>query len=139
MYAFSSKSVINVQAILFTESDRVVLVRHTYGRKPLLVLPGGILGRDEQPRQGIIREVGEELGAVPDIHGLLTATRGSWLITLTYYGVVQQVSRRSKEICEVQVVDSDTLRELIRLGEAAVPLEALSSLNAIQSQTRATV
>lgn len=46
---------------VLVEGDRVLLVRHTYGRRSW-DLPGGGLNRDEPPLSGARREMGEELG-----------------------------------------------------------------------------
>ena len=49
-----------VQAIVWTERQTVVLVRHTY--MPGWHLPGGGRKRRETPRQAVIRELQEEIG-----------------------------------------------------------------------------
>ena len=46
---------------LITDEDRVLLVRHTYGRG-WWDLPGGAIGRGELPRKAAHREMTEELG-----------------------------------------------------------------------------
>ena len=46
---------------VLVERDRVLLVRHTYGRRSW-DLPGGALKRGESPLSGARREMGEELG-----------------------------------------------------------------------------
>jgi 8-oxo-dGTP pyrophosphatase MutT (NUDIX family) len=46
---------------VLVEGDRVLLVRHTYGRRSW-DLPGGALKRGEPPLSGARREMGEELG-----------------------------------------------------------------------------
>jgi 8-oxo-dGTP pyrophosphatase MutT (NUDIX family) len=51
----------SVVVIAFDESDRVLLVRHSYGR-PGWSLPGGGMNRDERPERAAVREIGEELG-----------------------------------------------------------------------------
>lgn len=57
----------SVVVIAFDDRDRVLLVRHSYGRKVWL-LPGGGIGRGEQPERAAEREIREELGcAVTDL------------------------------------------------------------------------
>jgi 8-oxo-dGTP pyrophosphatase MutT (NUDIX family) len=46
---------------LLTAEDRVLLVRHTYGRRSWDV-PGGAVKRDEPPLEAARREMREELG-----------------------------------------------------------------------------
>jgi 8-oxo-dGTP pyrophosphatase MutT (NUDIX family) len=47
--------------VAFDERGRVLLVRHSYGPTSWS-LPGGGIGRDEDPAQGAAREIREELG-----------------------------------------------------------------------------
>lgn len=50
----------SVNVIAFDEAGRVLLVRHSYGR-PMWMLPGGGIGRAEDPLLAAIREFREEL------------------------------------------------------------------------------
>jgi 8-oxo-dGTP pyrophosphatase MutT (NUDIX family) len=50
---------------VITDRDRVLLVRHTYGR-PKWDLPGGTIKRRERPRDTARREMAEELGITLD-------------------------------------------------------------------------
>ena len=49
-----------VHAVALTPVGRVVLVRHTYAKG--WRLPGGGIGRREEPREAILRELEEEIG-----------------------------------------------------------------------------
>lgn len=51
-----------VKVMLFNEHDELLLVRNTYGRTDLFLLPGGGVHRREAPEQAAAREVREELG-----------------------------------------------------------------------------
>lgn len=50
-----------VSLVLRDETGRVLLVRHSYG-PPGWALPGGGIGRNENPAEGARREMREELG-----------------------------------------------------------------------------
>ena len=63
----------SVIVLAVDEQGRVLLVRHSYG-KPLWSLPGGGIGRSEDPLLAAIREIREELGcAIEDLRELATA------------------------------------------------------------------
>jgi len=57
----------SVNVIAFDDQGRVLLVRHSYG-PPVWALPGGGIGRGEDPQLAARREFREELGC--DIAGL---------------------------------------------------------------------
>src|SRR4051794_41709999 len=48
--------------LLHDGGGRVLMVRHTYGKRDEWELPGGSLGRREAPQDGAAREAHEELG-----------------------------------------------------------------------------
>jgi 8-oxo-dGTP pyrophosphatase MutT (NUDIX family) len=54
--------------VLRDAAGRVLLVRHTYGDRRAWELPGGWVGREEDPVAAARREAREELGA--DVPGL---------------------------------------------------------------------
>ena len=51
-----------VKVMLFDEAGALLLVRHSYGRTDLWMLPGGGIHRGEAPAIAAAREVLEELG-----------------------------------------------------------------------------
>ena len=51
----------SAHVIAFDEAGRVLLVRHSYGR-PVWTVPGGGVGRSEEPAAAAAREFCEELG-----------------------------------------------------------------------------
>lgn len=53
---------LGVKVMLFNASGELVLIRNSYGRTDLFVLPGGGVERFEAPEQAAVREIGEELG-----------------------------------------------------------------------------
>src|SRR4051812_31120120 len=48
--------------MLFNEAGELLLIRNSYGDCGLFVLPGGGVGRRENPEAAAVREVREELG-----------------------------------------------------------------------------
>ena len=55
-----------VKVMLFDDEGRIVLIRNSYGRSDLFVLPGGGIHRSETPIDAARREVCEELGCAID-------------------------------------------------------------------------
>ena len=51
-----------VKVMLFNAAGELVLIRNSYGRSDLFVLPGGGIRRREEPEQAARREIREELG-----------------------------------------------------------------------------
>jgi 8-oxo-dGTP pyrophosphatase MutT (NUDIX family) len=51
----------SAHVIAFDEAGRVLLVKHSYGR-PIWTVPGGGIGRGEEPAAAAVREFHEELG-----------------------------------------------------------------------------
>jgi 8-oxo-dGTP pyrophosphatase MutT (NUDIX family) len=63
----------SVLVLALDDAGRVLLVRHSYGR-PVWSLPGGGMGRHEDPVLAAIREFREELGcAITDLRPLATS------------------------------------------------------------------
>jgi ADP-ribose pyrophosphatase YjhB (NUDIX family) len=62
-----------VKAMLFDDSGRILLIRNSYGRSDLWVLPGGGIRPWESPEQAVRREVKEEVGC--GIDGLAFVSR----------------------------------------------------------------
>jgi 8-oxo-dGTP pyrophosphatase MutT (NUDIX family) len=55
--------------MVFNRKGELLLIRNSYGRSDLWLLPGGGVGRFETPAAAAIREVKEEVGL--DVHGLV--------------------------------------------------------------------
>lgn len=53
-----------VKVMAFDPDDRLLLVRHRYGRTDLWMLPGGGIDRGETPAAAAMRELAEETGCV---------------------------------------------------------------------------
>jgi ADP-ribose pyrophosphatase YjhB (NUDIX family) len=101
---------VGVVAIIMRHGTHVLLARHTYKRTPWR-LPGGYLGRGEQPIDGLRRELGEELGYVLTAGRLLYAETASQrrLLTLYYLVEAEGTFRPSAEIAALQSWPLDAL------------------------------
>lgn len=51
-----------VKVMMFNDAGEVLLVRHSYGRSDLFMLPGGGIHKGEVPEAAAAREIQEELG-----------------------------------------------------------------------------
>jgi ADP-ribose pyrophosphatase YjhB (NUDIX family) len=103
---------IGVALVAFNSSEEVLLLRHVFHVGPVWGLPGGWLGRNEAPVNGLARELREETGrqAVigPPIH-VAYETRPPHLI-LAYLGWLQPGSMRfNAEIVEARWFATDEL------------------------------
>jgi 8-oxo-dGTP diphosphatase len=65
---------IGVFAAAFDDQDRILCVRHAYGQKRW-TNPGGRLEDDEDPGDGVLRELHEETG----YHGTVVAHLGTYI------------------------------------------------------------
>jgi len=63
---------IGVKAVV-RHGERVLLVRHSYGHRRQWDLPGGFVRDAEDPAVALRRELGEELGIVPDAARLIAS------------------------------------------------------------------
>ena len=62
-----------VRVMLFNNGGELLLIRHTYGRSDLFLLPGGGIRPWEAPEQAARREVKEEVGCtVSDLASIST-------------------------------------------------------------------
>ena len=53
---------LGVKVMVFNPAGELLLIRNAYGRRDLLLLPGGGIGRGEAPVEAAAREVREETG-----------------------------------------------------------------------------
>ena len=115
----------------FDDRGRVLLVRHSYG-PPVWALPGGGIGRSENPASAAAREFREELGC--DIADIVLAgateeeDSGSHDLRHLFTGRLAGTPRPDmREIVAVGLFDPDTLsvpsdrrvRHAVTLAEAA--------------------
>ena len=122
---------VGVCALAQDGRGRLLVVRHTYRRQPW-GLPGGFIGRDEQPTAALAREIREELGIAATIGPLVYAE--TWLpgqhLTLYYTASLRDTPvADGVELDGFRYVTLDEARAL--LGPAAEPwLAALSARRA---------
>ncbi len=56
--------VYGAKTVVIDDQRRVLLIRHSYSKQHLFMLPGGGVGRDEDPALAAAREVREETGII---------------------------------------------------------------------------
>lgn len=88
-YAANSSYLVGVDAVITNEDGEVLIFHHTYRKTPWGI-PSGFLG-DEDPAEGIVREVREESGMEIEITGIADVRRvvnvyGVRFIEITYVG-----------------------------------------------------
>jgi 8-oxo-dGTP pyrophosphatase MutT (NUDIX family) len=118
--------------VAFDEADRVLLVRHSYG-KPLWALPGGGINRGEAPEAAAAREFFEELRC--PLSGLRVIERrteddsGSLDLRHTFVARLAGIPVPDmREIVEVGLFDPTDVPEPIGRWTAAVIAQAVAFL-----------
>lgn len=103
---------IGVALVAFNPNEEVLLLRHVFHAGPAWGLPGGWLGRNEAPVNGLARELREETGRQaligPPIH-VAHETRPPHLV-MAYLGWLQPGTMRfNAEIMEARWFATDDL------------------------------
>ncbi len=114
-------------ALFLDEHDRILLVEPSY--KPVWEIPGGVVEKDESPRQCCQREVLEELGLEADIGNLLlidynapTDVKSESLMFIFDGGTLTQA------IIEQIKIDPDELHSFNFFSENSLPDNMTQSL-----------
>lgn len=68
---FHTKFSVGVVGVVFNESGEVLLVEHVFHPRIPWGLPGGWLDHNEDPAQGVVRELTEELGMTVEIQQVI--------------------------------------------------------------------
>jgi len=87
-YLTNSNYLVGVDAVITNDAGEVLIFHHTYRKTPWGI-PGGFLG-DEEPAEGLVREVREEAGMEIEITGIADVRRvvnvyGVKFIEMTYF------------------------------------------------------
>jgi 8-oxo-dGTP diphosphatase len=114
---------VGVMAVILDDHGRVLLVRTTYDPRYEWSLPGGWMGRNEQPVDCVRRELLEETGFEIDVVGILDARSHAKVpaLDLIYHGSIAGGSfRRSAEIVEAAFFSPDHLPRSLTPGHATI-------------------
>ena len=85
------KVTVGACAVIEDAQGHVLVARHLYHRQPW-ALPGGLIGRGEQPAAALARELREELGVESEIGALLhTEIASGGHMTLYYAAYIDRV------------------------------------------------
>jgi len=112
--------------------EKILLVQQNDGREDW-VLPGGRLNNGEQPREGLKREIQEEIGAEIDVGGLVDCTVFTSKSGMNHFVVVFEAtlvgaSRPKPDGVEIKDIKWVTLDEAVKMNlrdEYRVILERL--------------
>lgn len=112
---FVPRQRLGVTMVVLDEWNRVLLLRHVFHPEFPWGLPGGWLGRNEAPDQGVVRELWEETGLTAVLGPTLLVRREDHPphIGIAYLGYVQPGSiSLSGEIIEAAWFTADNLPPL---------------------------
>lgn len=113
-------------ALLLDNKGRILMLKPSY--KDHWTIPGGVVEKDESPKEGCNREIEEEIGIKVRVKKLLavsyntaTADKDENLQWIFYGGILQpsqvaQIRIDGKEIIQFKFVDSDAALEIIEPG-----------------------
>ncbi|RIK31985.1 MAG: hypothetical protein DCC56_07375 [Anaerolineae bacterium] len=112
---FRPKFIVAVAALIFDERGRILLFKHTY-RKLAWGIPAGALEYDEQPEDGILREIHEETGMTAKVERLLRGESSSHYhhVSLIYLcSIVSGEFKPTYEISEIRYFDVNDLPPML--------------------------
>ena len=115
IYAGGHKSTLGASAVILDAHGRLLVVRHTY-RRPAWGLPGGLVGRREQPEVALARELREELGVVASVGALVYADHNARYrhLTLYYTAALRGSPRLGAELDDYRFADVGELPDVLQ-------------------------
>jgi len=121
-----------VRAVLLTPAGRLLVIRRTWpGAVPYWVFPGGGVESDDAGlRAALVREIREEVGAVPEIKGLLWTLSDGMERRYFYLARVQSWSEADRTGPEFDDPD----RGEYRLEEVALTVDALGAIRLVPEE-----
>jgi 8-oxo-dGTP pyrophosphatase MutT (NUDIX family) len=102
------------RVLAFDDAGQVMLIRHSYGSGNWM-LPGGGIGRGENPLAAALRELGEEAGCT------LVEARLLAVVEEPLYGTVNRVHVVSGTVCGTPRRDGREVIELAFFAPGALP------------------
>lgn len=122
--------VFGAKLVVFNADGDVLLIRHSYGRSDLYMLPGGGIGRNEDPAIGAARELREEVQCNADNISFLAkfvdnakgATNSVTVFTAT---TKDEPVIDGKELIEARFVPTNQLPDNVSRATRARIAEAL--------------
>jgi len=127
------------KAIVLDKHDRVLLVRDPRESEEIWELPGGRLNVDEGAREGLVRELKEELGVVFNIHEVIhmeqfiQGSEGNRAFVVVYRGTLEDTEAsfvlEDTEVSEVRWVSRSELQNVPLFPEYSRALESFFSKN----------
>lgn len=103
IYLFTPRHRVGVNVVVMDERQRVLLLKHVFHPQAPWGLPGGWLGRHEDPKIGVLRELREETGLTAVLENVLMVEHDLRPphIGIVYQARVEQGALRlNKEILE---------------------------------------
>lgn len=117
------KYMVAVAAIIFNDSDQILLGKHTYRKYHPWGLLAGNLEYDEEPEIAIVRELQEETGFEIEAKRVLKAVsaKEDHHISLVYLCKIKKGSfQPTPEISGVQYFSTDNLPDMLRTEKALI-------------------
>ena len=129
-WCVAKPQVFGAKLVVFNADGDVLVIRHSYGRSDLYMLPGGGIGRNEDPETGAVRELQEEVQCSADNVAFLAkfvdnakgATNSVTVFTAT---TKDEPVIDGKELIEARFVPTDQLPDNVSRATRARIAEAL--------------
>ena len=101
--ATNAKYLIGVNAVITNDAGEVLIFHHTYRKTPWGI-PGGFLG-NEDPAEGLVREVREESGMAIEISGIIDTHRVVNVYGVKFIEITFAARYAGGEFCRCAEVD----------------------------------